>query len=76
VCLKLGVPKEKIREKGRRNMISYAKGLLAYWGQEEIGMKGSDIARYLRMSKTSVTKAYRRGEKYAAVNKLKLTSLL
>ncbi len=55
----------------RRKNISCAKGLMA-WG-ENLGIKGSVIARCFGIVKSLLTKVYKRGENCAKEKQLKLT---
>jgi putative transposase len=74
VCQIMSVQAEDLQKKGRQNRISYAKGLLAYWGYREIGINGADIARFLDMSRPSLNKMISLGEQVAKGQGLKLIS--
>ena len=49
-----------------------ARSLLCYWAVNELEMTGVEVGRRLKMSKSAVSRAVRRGEKIAADMKLKL----
>jgi REP element-mobilizing transposase RayT len=49
-----------------------ARSLLCYWAVKELEMHGADVARRLKVTKSTVSRAVARGEKIAADMKLKL----
>ncbi len=63
ICEMLSISKYDLKKKGRENNISFAKGLVAYWGCQELGMSGAEIGRYLGMSRMGFSKAAKVGEK-------------
>jgi len=66
---------KKIQKKrGKKNKIAYAKALIAYWGKNELGMKGTEIGRLLGVSKQAISLLVPNGEKYAKENSCNLTS--
>ncbi len=74
VCELLAIMPDDLKKKGRQNCISFAKGLLAYWGHREIGLSQAEIARYLGMARPSLIKSINIGEKYVKDKDLKLLS--
>jgi len=74
VCGLIGVEKEELKKRGKKNKIAYAKALIAYWGKNELGMKGTEIGRFLGVSKQAVSLLVPAGEKYAKENNCNLTS--
>lgn len=73
-CELTGVDKSELGKKGRRNTISFAKGLIGYWGCKELGYSSAEVARYLKISSTALAKLIKVGEKVAEEQKLKLIS--
>ena len=71
ICLILDVNLLELRKKGRRNKVSQAKGLIAFWGKTEIGQTGAAIARFLGISRSGFHRNYCFGEKYAEKKGLK-----
>ncbi len=71
VCVLLGITKEELLRRSRLNNISRARELFMYWGNKELGVRSKEIAEYLGISKGSVSKSIRRGEKIARHYKLK-----
>ena len=49
-----------------------ARGLLCYWAVKELEMRGADVARRLRISKSAVSRAVVRGEQIAFDMELRL----
>jgi hypothetical protein len=63
VCALLEIKEEEIRKRGRMNAVSEARSIIIFWGQKELCMTGSELAKHLGISRPSVTEAYARGEK-------------
>ncbi len=74
VCNLLEVAPEDLRKKGRANDISYAKGLICYFGHSRLGITGTELAGYFAMSRPSVSQAIQRGERFAREKAVKLLS--
>ncbi len=72
VCVLMSVTEEDIKKKGRENAVSQAKGLIAYWGYHELGLKGKELAETLKISRPALSQAMRRGEEYAKSKDVKL----
>ena len=49
-----------------------ARSLLCYWAVKELEMRGADVARRLKVSKSSVSRCVVRGEKIAIDKQLNL----
>ncbi len=62
ICRMMKVNLEDLNKKGKSNDLSYAKGMIAYWGCKELGLKGSEIARYLGISNPGVSYLVKIGE--------------
>jgi len=50
-----------------------ARSVLCYWAVEELGMKGTDVARLPSMSQPAVSRSVKRGKKIVQEMQLKLT---
>lgn len=72
ICGMMSVDPEEIRKKGRANNLSYAKGLICYFGYCQLGLTGKELAGYFNISRPSVSQAIQRGERFAKENKIKL----
>jgi putative transposase len=71
VCGLMGVKMSDLAKRGRCNTISFAKGLVVYWGQTEAGQSMTQIAKFLGMSRAGAQKAFLVGEKVARDRELK-----
>ena len=58
VCRHVGIYKEDLAKKSRDNGISRAKGLIAYWGQKDLGISGKEIAKELGCSRPAISYLY------------------
>jgi hypothetical protein len=58
----LGVPVQEIRGSGKGGTLSDARALISYFGVEDYGIRGSDIARELGIGRSSVYRSVRRGK--------------
>ncbi len=74
VCNMMSVTEGELKKRGRMNNISFAKGLIAYWGYNELGMSGSAIARYFGIKRPSLDKLIAIGERVVNERSLKLIS--
>jgi len=74
VCRMLSVDPDDLHKKGRANDLSSAKGLICYLGYYQLGINGKELARYFGISRPSVSKAVKRGEKFAKEDDVKLLS--
>ncbi|MFH1378745.1 MAG: transposase [bacterium] len=63
VCAEMGIPEESIKKRGKGNSISHARNLVAYLASKELGISGSDLAKYFRIGRSSMSEAIARGEK-------------
>ena len=73
-CDIMTVKKEKLVQRGRMNDLSYAKGIIAYWGIEELGLKGVEIASFFGVKRPAINKMTKIGEAVIKRMKLKLIS--
>ena len=55
-------------KKGRANGLSSANGLICYLGHYQLGINWKELPRYFGISRPSVSKAIKRGEKFAKEN--------
>jgi hypothetical protein len=62
-CVLLGVRKEDIVRRGKQNIVSQARSLVAYWGRKELGLTGIELAAYFGITKQSISEAEIRGER-------------
>ncbi|MBI1883610.1 MAG: transposase [Chlamydiae bacterium] len=65
VCSMFDVKAEELKNKGRSNALSKAKGLISYWGYHDLGINGRELAQFLGMSRAAISKAIKRGEEYS-----------
>ncbi len=72
VCDIMSIRIEDLQKRGRLNQITYAKGLLAFWGYNEVGFNGAQLARYLHITRPSLSNLIKIGEKAADEYGLKL----
>ena len=72
VCGLLSVSPEDLWKKGRANNLSHAKGLICYLGYTRLGLSGTELARYLKISQPSVSQAIERGKQFARDRQVKL----
>lgn len=57
----LGIPMAVVWEKSRRPVVAKARGLLAYWAYNDLGISMTEIGRRLGLTQPAVSKAVRRG---------------
>ena len=62
-------------KKGRANGLSSAKGLICCLGYYQFGINWKELPRYFGISRPSVSKAIKRGKKFAKENDVKLRFL-
>lgn len=74
VCEMMSIEEEKLKRRGRLNVVSYAKSIIAYWGYKELDISCADIGRYLDITKQSVHALVQQGEVYVKQKNLKLTN--
>jgi REP element-mobilizing transposase RayT len=72
ICGMMSVGPEDLRKKGRADNLSYAKGLICYFGYCQLGLTGKELAGFFNISQPSVSQAIQRGERFAKENKVKL----
>ncbi len=72
VCLLMTIRLEDLRKRGRGNEITFAKGLFAFWGYNVLGLNGMELARYLNITRPSLTSLMKKGEVLASERGLKL----
>jgi len=69
VCVITGTSKYALNQKGRSNNLSKAKSLIAYWGYNELKIKGAHIAEYLGIKNPSVNYLIKLGKRVAEEGK-------
>ena len=74
VCEITSVNPDDLRKKGRGNNLSNAKGLIAFWGYNELGISGSELSQLLGISRPAISKTIDRGEEIVKEKRLKLLS--
>ena len=67
-----GLEPEEVLSSSKQPQRVKARSLLCYWAVKELGMRGADIARRLRISQSTVSRAVVRGEKTASDMDLRL----
>ncbi len=66
--------KEDIEKKGKNNQIAHAKGLIAYWAKQKLGLSGVAIGKKLGLSRQAVSLLVAQGEKLVKEKNYILTS--
>ena len=74
VCHMLSIHPDDLLKKGRANKLSYAKGLISYLRYYRLGITGAELARFFGISRSSVSEAVKRGERFAKDNNVNLLS--
>lgn len=74
VCQLFKIKKEDIERKGKNNQIAHAKGLIAYWGKQKLGLSGVTIGKKLGLSRQAVSLLVAQGEKLVKEKNYILTS--
>lgn len=65
---------DDLKSKNRRRDIAKARDIFIYWGYNNLGISGADLAKFLNISRTAISKAIERSKKSITVKSLKLTS--
>lgn len=73
-CDMVSIRAEDLKRKGRDNNVSLAKQLIAYWGIQELGLSGQDLARYFGVSRQAVSKMSFKGKGHVQEHGIKLLS--
>ena len=68
----MNIPIEMAWEKSRRPQVVRARDLICYWGNLELGISITTLAKKFGLSQPTVSVAVRRGEKYANKNQYTL----
>jgi hypothetical protein len=68
----LEVNPEDITMRGRNNKLSIARQLISYFGYHELGISGSELSYYLKMTRPSLSANIKKGKKYIEENGIKL----
>ena len=63
VAEKYGISIAELRSGGRREAVVRARHALSWLGVREIGYSGADVARYLGVTNSCVTRLIAKGEK-------------
>ena len=72
VAILFGLSRQEILGPSRQRLRVTARSILCYWAIRELGMKGAEISRMLKINQSSVSRAVSRGEKFVNERKLKL----
>ena len=70
ICTRFCLNPEKIRQRGRQSALAQARSLIAYWGYQELGINGKEIAHLLGISRSGLSAAIERGKRLAAGKRL------
>lgn len=70
ICGIMGVSRVDLARRGRQNKISFAKGLIAYWGRTRFGWSATEIARFMEMSRPGIHKAFNVGKRIVQEKKM------
>jgi len=57
------LPPESITRTGRSRLVAEARGITAYFAVSELGLKGIEVGKVLKLTSSGVTLAARRGER-------------
>jgi REP element-mobilizing transposase RayT len=68
----LNIESYEILSTGNQPWRVKARSLVCYWAVKELGLAGTEVAKKLGLTQPAVSKAVRRGEKFALVNRLSL----
>ena len=63
VCIKHGITVMELRSGSRRREIVEARGIMSWIGVRELGYSGADLARYLGVTNSCVTRSVSSGKK-------------
>jgi REP element-mobilizing transposase RayT len=74
VCKMFNIKPELLKMKGHGNTISKAKGLVVFWGKNDLKLTGTELAAMLGVTRQAVSLLKAQGEAYATKNGLILTS--
>lgn len=70
VCQELDLEKKELSSRSRTKDITKARRIIAYVAYNELGISGTDISRFLNVSRPAVTKAIQEGKKQKISHKL------
>jgi putative transposase len=73
-CAMTSVRASDLKMKSRQSGVSLAKQLIAYWGTQELGLSGQELAKYLDVSRQAVSKKVAQGRHYVEKQGIKLLS--
>jgi hypothetical protein len=59
-CKKAGISPEELHSGSRRSVVSDVRGTIAWRGREELGLPAAEIARFLGVATSSITRAIER----------------
>jgi REP element-mobilizing transposase RayT len=68
----LNIDSHEILLSGNQPLRVKARSLVCYWAVKELGLAGTEVSKMLGLTQPAVSKAVRRGEKFALENKLSL----
>lgn len=72
VCDIMKVDSREIKRISKRSKLSQARSLVAYFGNKELGISGSDLARYFNVNRSSISEAIVKGYKIAQQNEYRI----
>ena len=63
VCEHLELEKDAITSRSRRSPVALGRGLIGYLAVNELGISGTEVARHLRVDRSTISRAAMRIEK-------------
>jgi hypothetical protein len=73
ICKMIGVKPEELKKKGKRNKIAEAKGLISYWGRNELNINGRQIGNFLGATRQAINYMAKQGERISREKQYILT---
>lgn len=68
VCALFNLQPEAITRPGRSRPVTEARGITAYLAVSELGLKGTEVGKAIRLTSSGVTIAVKRGERLVREN--------
>ncbi len=72
ICNRLGVNPRDIKTRGRNNKLSLARQVISYFAYYELGISGTELSKYLNLSRPSLSVKIKKGKEYVKENGFKL----
>jgi hypothetical protein len=74
ICGMFSVSSADLLKKGRNSKISQAKKVIAYLGNKELGISGSEFVKHFKITKQAISKLIKSGEDIVEKENIKLSS--